>query len=346
MCHPEFIASGVLGCLSENLPFDLVGSTSSSQCINGQAGEPILTIFVMTADDVQFIAGVTSPVNDGIEGPLQSSINKISPDQPGSPSLILAFTPLLLPHSGEAYIRAWEQAIPNVPIFGPVTVDDSADSYEDSQTLFRGGSYIDAVSFVLCYGNVNPRFIIGTLPVDKALPFIGTATKSSGTSVHEINDMNARRYFDGIGTIEKFLLVPFAIHQKKRQDYDGIPVIRSMATFAEDGTAIFRGEVDQGSSFTMLACNDNDVLETSRQKAEQIDEMENVAGALLFSCIGRRMATITPNPLAELQLVKDAISPDVPFMMGYAGGEMCPTSMTNGIPVNRFHNHSIIILVV
>jgi len=50
--------------------------------------------------------------------------------------------------------------------------------------------------------------------------------------------------------------------------------------------------------------------------------------------------------LSELQIAKDTINPDIPFMMGYAGGEFCPTSVKNGVPTNRFHNDSLIILVV
>jgi hypothetical protein len=53
-----------------------------------------------------------------------------------------------------------------------------------------------------------------------------------------------------------------------------------------------------------------------------------------------------PNPLVELQTALSTIRPDIPFMIGYAGGEICPTSIKNGIPANRFHNYSLVALVV
>ena len=61
-CHTEFIESGVMQYISENLPFDLVGSTTSSQAVNDEAGDLMLTIFIITADDVRFKPGITEKV--------------------------------------------------------------------------------------------------------------------------------------------------------------------------------------------------------------------------------------------------------------------------------------------
>ncbi|MCL1893448.1 MAG: FIST C-terminal domain-containing protein [Holophagaceae bacterium] len=351
MCHPEFILSGILQHIGENLPFDLAGVTTSSQCVNDEVGEQILTIFVMTSDDVQFVAGITESVEEDVENPVQVAFGKVPPGMVGGPKLILAFPPLLIQYAGEAYIRAFEKVAPNVPVYGTLAVDDNVD-FRDSQTIYRDTCSKNAMSYVLCYGNINPRFIVGSLPLEKTLPFKGTVTKSSGPFVQTINDISSYKYFEGIGAAkhgilsESYLFVPFAIHQKQRSDYDGIPVIRVLTTFTEEGAAIFRGDVDEGSTFTMLNNNDSDILDNSKQNAEQINKLEDVAGAMLFSCIIRRMVTIHPNSVAELQNVRNSISPNIPFMMGYAGGEICPTSIRDGVPANRFHNHSLIILVV
>ena len=52
------------------------------------------------------------------------------------------------------------------------------------------------------------------------------------------------------------------------------------------------------------------------------------------------------SPLMELETARDTINPDIPFMIGYAGGEICPTLVRNGVPTNRYHNYSLVILVV
>ena len=351
MCHTEFINSGVLRHLGENLPFDIAGVTTSSQAVNGGAGELFLTIFVMTSDDVWFRTGVTESVNEDIDGPVKTAFDKAVAGVSEMPKLAVIFPPLILKYAGEAYINAWKHLIPNVPVFGTIAIDDTL-SFEGCETIYNGKSYKTSMPFVLCYGNINPRFLIGTLPQDKVMPYKGEITKSCGPFVKEINNINAYKYFESIGfasngaLADNYLFVPFVIDQKMRKDYDGIPVVRGHASFTENGTAIFRGDVDEGSTFTLLTCDSDDVLLTTKQKIKEVNELPGVNGVLMFPCIVRRMMTQRLNPLKELETARETINPDIPFMMGYAGGEICPTSIKNCIPTNRFHNYSLIILVV
>ena len=74
--------------------------------------------------------------------------------------------------------------------------------------------------------------------------------------------------------------------------------------------------------------------------------MPDVNGVLMFPCIVRRMMTMQINSLTELESVRNMINPVIPFMVGYSGGEICPTLIKNGVPTNRFHNYSLVILVV
>jgi len=351
MCHTEFINSGVVKQLGENLPFCLAGVTTSSQAVNNEAGELILTLFVITSDDSWFKTGVTDSVKDNINEPTKMAFQRAAAGVSEMPKLAIIFPPLILKYAGDAYINIWKQIIPNVPIFGTIATDDTL-IFEGSETIYNGEHYKFSMPFILCYGNINPRFLVGTLPEDKVMPYKGEITKSNGPFVQEINNINAYKYFEDIGfarngaLADNYLFVPFVIDQKKREDYDGIPVVRGHASFTEDGTAIFRGDVDEGSTFKLLTIGPDDILSTTRQKIDQINEMSGVNGVILFPCIVRRMMTQRISPLIELETVRDAIKPDIPFMMGYAGGEICPTSVSNSIPANRFHNYSLIILVI
>jgi len=351
MCHTEFIGSGTLRYISENMPFELAGVTTSSQAVNDEAGELILTVFIMTSDDVWFKTGVTGSLSGDIDGPLYAAYEKTSRDEPGAPGLAIIFPPLILEYAGDAYVNAWSRIIPGTPVFGAIPYDDTL-KFENSDTIYNGSHFKTAMSYILCYGNVQPRFLVGTLPEDNILPYKSEITKSEGPFVYEINNANAYKYFENIGFagngafVEYYLFVPFAIEQKKRGDYDGIPVIRGYASFTEDGTAIFRGDMDEGSTLTMLKCAPEDVLSTTRQKVGQVNCVPNVNGILMFPCIVRRMMTLRIDPLAELNIVKDLINTDLPFMMGYVGGEICPTSVRDGIPTNRFHNYSLVILIL
>ena len=351
MCHPEFISSGVLKHICRNLPFDLAGITTSAQAVNAEAGDLILTIFVMTSDDVWFRTGTTTGLEDGIDSPLKTAFDKAAADVSESPKLALIFPPLIFKYPGDAYLEVWQKIIPGTPIFGTAATDDTL-TFANSETIYNGETHKTAMSFILCYGNISPRFTIGTFPNNNVMPYKGEITKSNGCFVKEINNINAYKYFESIGFIkngvlaENCLFVPFMIDQKKRPDYDGIPVLRVLASFTENGTAIFRGNVDEGSTFTLLTCGSDDVLSTMLQKAKQVNDLPDVNGVLLFSCIVRRMLSMDTNSLMELEAVRDTISQDIPFMMGYAAGEFSPTLVKDGIPTNRFHNYSLVILIV
>jgi len=351
MCHPEFLISGVIKHICEKLPFDLAGITTPAQAADGEVGELILTIFVMTSDDVWFRTGVTEGLEENIPDPVKTAVDKAVQGAKEPPALALVFPPLILKYSGDTYVDAMQKALPNVPVFGPIAVDDTI-TYEMSETIYKGENYRTAMSFILCYGNIKPRFIVGTFPEGKAMPYKGEITKSNGSIVSEINNVSANKYFESIGLTdngdlpEKFYLVPFVIDQKKRADYDGIPVIRGIAFFTEDGSAVFRGNVDEGSTFTILTSEADDVLSATRKKIEQVNDLADANGVLVFSCIGRRMMTMHGNFVIELETVRDTIRSEIPYVMGYAAGEICPTLVRNGIPTNRFHNYSVIILAI
>lgn len=347
MCHPEFIDSGVLSYVANGLPFPVVGTTTSSQSTNDVVSEMVLTIFVMTADDVRFYVGRSECVDSGIDEPLSTALSK-APDS--QPKLAIAFPPLLLKYPGDCYVESWVKAMPNVPVFGTLSVDDTLD-FAGVKTICGSEVYTSCISFVLCYGNINPRFLISTLPKESALPYRGEITKATDHLVYEINDMPAVEYMRSMGFasddnhMNVYWFVPFFISQRDREDFDGVPILRGFAEVDKDGTAIFRGKVDQGSQFTMLNMSNEFVMDASAETIGRVAEMENVNGLLAFSCIVRRMTLMNTNSCEELALAKNMLD-DVPFMMGYAGGEICPTSIKDGVVTNRFHNFTMVVLVL
>jgi len=351
MCHPEFIHSGMVQHISQNLPFDVVGVTTAAQAVNGEAGELMLTIFVMTADDVRFKTGVTDCLSDYGDTTVINDYEIASKGETEESKLAMIFPPIGLQLAGESYIERWQNCIPRTPIYGTLAIDDTA-TFEDSETIYKGETSKSKMPFVLCYGNINPRFLIGTIPKENTMPYKGEITKSTGSFVHEINELNAYNYFESIGfetsgiSSVNYLFLPFSIDQKSREDYDGVPVIRVLDSFSDDGTAKFHGNVDEGSTFTLLKCEAVDVLTTTKQKIEEINKMQDVNGVLLFSCVVRRIVTMTDNYNEEFEIARDFLNADIPFMMGSAGGEICPTGTRDGVPTNRYHNYSVAILVI
>jgi hypothetical protein len=243
-------------------------------------------------------------------------------------------------------VRAWKKIVPGTPFFGTIAVDDMMD-FRETQTIYNGVNKKDAMPFVLCYGNITPRFFIATLPENSAVSLRAVVTKSKDNLVYEVNDTNAKRFFADAGVPDNMLIIPFMIDLLKQDDYDGVPVIRGSISFTEDGAAIFNGDVDEGSGFSLLKFTSDDILTSSLHGFKGINAVPAANGALLFSCIARRVMFLgAGKPLAELQTARDTIHPDIPFMMGYSGGEICPTSVKNDVPTNRFHTYSLVILVI
>lgn len=350
MCHPEYCIAGTAQYVCERLPFDVVGVTTSSQAVNGAEGDMILTLFVMTADDIIFRAGLTESLEDEVEGPTREAYGRASAGMTETPRLALLFPPLILQYAGDVYPAIFSEILPDTPSFGTIAIDDTV-FFDTSETIFNGINSKTRMGFVLCYGNIHPRFLVGALPENNVLPYQGEVTKANGPYVSEINNKSAYQYFDELGLTGANLsngslyFVPFLIDLRKRQDYDGIPVMRTLAKFEEDGTAIFRGNVDENSIFTLSKCTEEDVVSGARESAEKVNALGNVRGVLSFSCCIRRMV-VGSDYLREMQGVSNTLRPDIPFMFGYAGGEICPTSVRNGKPANRFHNYTLITLIL
>lgn len=351
MCHHEFIHSGALKYICKNLPFDTIGVTTASQAVNDAVGELVLTIFMITSDDVIFKTGLTGSLETGVADAVKSAYLKTSEGMDENPKLALVFPPLLIQNPGDIYPDAFTQLVPNMPVFGTIAIDDSVD-FAESKTVYNGESYKSAMPFVLCYGNINPRFSIATvLSKDNLMPYKSEITKTEGTHLYEINNMTAFDYFKSIGLVgsredsNNFLFMPLIIDFKNLKDYDGVPVMRGLVMFEEDGSAVLRGNVYENSELSLSKFTENIVIESTAQRMKETNEMDNVNGILSFSCITRRMLMQT-DPLAELQTIAESIDDKAPYMIGYSGGEICPTSSDSRGTTNRFHNYSLVTLII
>lgn len=351
LCDPDFYDSGVVDALYKELGFPIAGVTTSSQAVNAQVGDLMLTLMVLTSDDIEFVTGMTDSLEKNeLISSTDKAINKAMEKNKEKPAMAIIFPPLLEKYPGDAYITAFENKLGQVPVFGTLTVDDSI-TYECSMTICDGTANHDTLSFILFFGNINPRFVIATVSEKKIMPYSGEITSSKNERIMEINNAPASKYFESIGLAQNGVLhkgvqfIPFIMDIKKADNYDGIPVVRALYKFDEDGSALCRGCMYEKSIFTLGSCSKEDVLETSLKQVENIVAMNDVNAIIIFSCIVRRMA-FGVNPLEEAKNVRNMLNPDIPFIMGYSGGEICPTSFKDKKATNRFHNYSFIACIL
>ena len=350
-CHTEFIVAGTLKRICENLPFDTVGITTAASVTNGGIGDYALSIFIMTSDDTRFVSGITESDSEDLDNSVKAAFIKTTAGVTEQPKLVLTFPPFFPIHLRKEFITAWENVAPGTPVFGSYAADDSVD-FSGAETIYNGASHKGATPFILCYGSINPRFLIGPVPSGNDIPSEGVVTKSKGSLVYEINHIKAYDYLKSLDlkneltTEDVLLLFPLRAHFKNSTDYDGVPVLRTHAGFAEDGAAIFYGDMPEGSTFSFATPQPDDIISSTVQRVEDVNNMPGVNGALFFSSGCRRMVIIGIDSLIELESAKNALDPQIPFLMAYSGGTMCPTSIKNGVPVNRVHAYSLVALVV
>lgn len=352
MCDPEFMETGVYEAVCAGLPFPVAGTTTMTQAVNGTAGLLLMTIMVLTSDDVFFEVGMSEPIGPGgdILAATRGAYQVAADALPDKVKFTFLFPPLIRENAGDQYIDAFEVLCPDTPVFGTLAVDDSS-AFENSFTFCNGKSSKESMAFILTTGNISPRFAIATVSDKKALPYTGEITKSEGHIVHEIDGMPAVKYFESIGFAQNGVLnmqhrfVPFVLDFKKLSDYDGVPVVRAMVYINKSGAGVCRGYMYQNSVFTLTTPGSDDVYETSKALVEDLRRMPDKQAVILFSCLVRRMP-FGAQPLTEANMILENTDPDMPFMLAYSGGEICPTSVREGAVTNRFHNYSLIACVL
>lgn len=350
-CDPEYIESGVAAYLCENLDFPIVGGTSAGQAMHGAAGDLMLTLLVMTSDDVEFVAAHTEGLADDLYGATERSLQKAARPSDMPLRLIIALPPIIEAYAGDWYVEAFERQCGPVPVFGSLAVDDAITVYDRCATLCNGAVFQREMVYLLVYGDISPRFHIATVPDESTLSETGIITRAAGNIVHEINGVCAIDFFERNGLAQDGVLrqgvdfIPFLMTVKNADGAEQRPFVRALIRFDENGSAVCRGTMYEGAVFSIGSNSGADVLAATLETVEQINGQQDVHAALLFSCIVRRM-TFGANSRLELSRVQQAIRPDIPFMMAYSGGEIAPTAMESGEATNRFHNYSFIVCLL
>lgn len=349
-CDPDFIASGVVRHLCRSLGFPIVGSTSAGQATNAAVGDLILTMLVLTGDDVSFVPACTDGIASDLYGAVARSYEETASKRE-PPKLILAFPPIIEAYAGDWYIEAFERLCGKVPVFGSLAVDDAITVYDRTRSIYNGEDMAEEMAYLLVYGEVAPRFFIATVPGESALPEAGVITRAEANIVHEINSMRAIDYFERMSLAENGVLrpgidfVPFLMTVENEDGSRQRAFVRALIRFDENGSAICRGAMYEKAGFTIGSNSGADVIAATLDTVQRANEQPGIQAALLFSCIVRR-TTLGADSQQELAQVRQNIRPDIPFMMSYSGGEIAPTAQDAQGAVNRFHNYSFIVCLL
>jgi hypothetical protein len=363
-CRAEFVESGVVKALCEALPFETVGVTTLGNCVSGCSGTMLLTLMVLTSDDISFAVGLTDPFSSEDEEALRkgyrSALTKLehesslesSFESSLKPSLMLSFAPFLLNVGADFYVETFSAISGGVPNFGTLAFQRDADFHESSRVICNGTAYRDRYAMVLLAGDVHPKFFTGSIAAEEISREKGLVTASVGNQLQTIDgkpaidylcDMGVARNDDGIiAGIETFQFII---------DYnDGtMPVVRVILDRTPEGYAIFSGNIPVGATVSIGFMGAEGVIATVAKALSSALTTPDIRGILMFSCAGRYFA-LGYEPMREMEKVQEIMEgTGIPYQLTYSGGELCPVQekeMRDGSTTNRCHNDTFIVCVL
>jgi hypothetical protein len=345
-CYADFISSGTVREICAALPFDVVGSTTLGNAVPGSKDKIMLSMMVLTSDDVSFSSVLTAPLTTEDEGVLKLAYDEAA-GIGGRPALILCFAPLLVSASGDFFADTMSKIAGGTPLFGMLAVDHN-DDYHESQVIHNGGAYSDRCAFALVKGDIDPRFFIGSLVMKKRFGHKCVVTASQGNRLQTVNNIPVSDYLLSLGlrksddgTIAGINAFPFIV------DYnDGsATVVRSAFATTPEGYAVCGGNLPAGATLTVGSLDADDVLETTAEAISSAVSAKRPECLIIFSCVGRYY-TMDYNPMGEIEKIQSILDETgIPYHAAYSGSELCPVSGSNSgnTAINRNHNDTIVI---
>ncbi|MDR1621519.1 MAG: FIST C-terminal domain-containing protein [Synergistaceae bacterium] len=350
-CYGDFIESGVVKALCDALPFEVAGSTTLGNVVPGATETMLLTLMVLTSDDVSFAVGLTEPFLSKDKAALRKGYESTLAKLGRRPSLIFSFVPLLMNAGGDFFVDALTEISGGVPNFGMLAVDHNSD-YHESRVICNGEAHRERYALVLLAGDVEPGFFTGSISAEKIFREKGVVTASSGNQLQTVNDKPVAEYLRGIGLIadDNGMIVginsfPFIV------DYnDGtMPILRAIFAQTPEGYAVCGGDVPVGATLSVGSMNADEVIATTTEALSSALASRDFGCILMFSCVGRYFA-LGYEPMREIEKVRELMEgTGVPYQLTYSGGELCPvyeTEKSDGFVTNRSHNNTLVVCVL
>jgi len=338
-CHIDFVESGMVEALCKELPFNVIGMTSMAGADEHGYGLFDLTLTILTSDEVTFEVGMTNSItNINYEKEIDSLYKQIRNNTKEDPKMIITFMPYMKEVSGCEVVAAMNKSCHGIPMWGSIT-NNIDFNYETVQTMCNGKALSAGVAMMFINGNVDPNFIVSSIPERNIGQSRAVITKSKGAILYEVNDMPILEYLEKMGLIitkDNITTTPLMIYYDEAIE----PVALGFYTLFDDGSILTGGEMPVGTSFSVGSIDASGIFESAEVGIQRILNIKERNATLLLPCVTRYIM-LSPDQERELRLIDEKLAKsNSPFMMGYSGGEICPMLGTDGKLHNRFHNYT------
>jgi hypothetical protein len=372
-CHVKFIETGVAEAVYKSLPFDVVGCTSlyfglptivGTPAAAGSAsdyadvsaidGGDILTVTILTSDDIGFTVGVSVPLNEKNVEECVYEVYQRTAFSPGEkpaepPALVFAFPPTITMLSGDVTTAALYRACGGIPVFGSLALDINT-HIEHPKTIFKAagqasgesGAFDDRMALLLFRGPVKPRFFHSSFPEKSILPWDAVITEAAGNRIISINNSPALSFIRNLGFFtndiqDRFLVYPLVVEYPNNET--NVVVLQDISP---EGHLMCSMNVQAGGILNMGAITADSVLESAKVIAQGLKNDGSGTGFIMFSCFLRNVV-LGGSSQAEFELVRRELGGHSgSWLFLNSGGELCPVYTEKGELVNRFHQFALI----
>jgi hypothetical protein len=343
-CYTEFIDSGIVKAISEKLPFDVVGATTMSIASPGGLSQVGLSLTVLTSDTVSFAAGVSAPITDTVDGPVEELYQKIAAGFPERPAMLMPFIPFLTNVGGDEFIEKIDSLSGGIPAFGTLSISNDLE-YKEIYTFYNGQAYHQSLVLAALIGDVDPVFLSVSVSDENILKQKAVITGVNRNTLTGINNMSAMQYMESIGIAKNGGLagmesMPFIVYLD-----DGSRLIRCCIGSAPGGGVVLCGAVPVNTTLALSTMEPKDVIDSTAEKVREALTAAQGRGLLMYSCAARYWAQ-GMQLTAEQEKVRECIGDTAPYHFVYSGGEIFPEFLSNGRVVNRLQNDSLIICML
>lgn len=339
-CHPDFMETGVAQAISEKLPFDVIGGTFLANMASGIDDPLMLTLSVLTSDDIQFSTLCAGNLEK--ENAVAEAYGQAAKGHSGAPGLILSFVPLKISVGVEPLIAQFDQTSGGAPVFGAVSVDHTSDRSR-CFTVYNGREGQDLLVAALLWGEVNPSFYVANMSEKYVQRQRAVITKAHGNVLEEVNDMPFTEYLASIGAgngAGEMAGVPFIVNYN-----DGTkPVVRDIHTVSTDGYAVCNGTMPENGTLTIGSVEEGDVLRMTEEAMKAVLNSGKTQGCLMHPCVSHFL-TMDADATKQKSIALGLMPEGLPFQWGYSAGEICPVFDEAGNLHNRFHSFTFVVCV-
>jgi hypothetical protein len=337
-CHAEFVRTGVVEALCKSLPFPVLGCTTLGSASGGREGHQLLAISVLSGDDIEFSVALSDVISEGnIARPIDEAYNRaLAGLSEPSPVLALAFVPFIASIDGSKLFKNLARSCGDTAVYGTLSCSENAD-LSGSLTIWNGDAVEDVMAIALIRGNIKTRFFVTSVDDDRMGKQKGRITDAEGSLIRTVNDMPTIDFIETCGIAKDSVLkapssIPVMI------DYmDGSGTLAcGLYNVTPEGYIHIGADVTVGASLSIGTQEYNGIISTLETLLDRMLKETDPAGILMLPCLSRSIM-LGMNSEDELRAAVKKLGGEIPYHIGYSGGEICPVYV-DGKTRNRFHN--------